>query len=153
MFCGTTVDLMAKMMTAGRRLVSFWRTHSILEGSGRSHLARVLLAPGSLLAPSPPSAPGVSLASQAEHGQLTAYLLKESGFVVGRWWACSCPLCPHSAPASAHDLARTTPDTALPKPRSELRPLGKKEAISMMVSIITPEQKGWPLFLEQRMLV
>lgn len=36
MFCGTTVDLMAKMMTAGRRLAAFWRTHSILEGSGQS---------------------------------------------------------------------------------------------------------------------
>lgn len=153
MFCGTTVDLMAKMMTAGRRLVSFWRTHSILEGSGQGHLARVPLALGSLLVPSPPSAPGVSPASQAEHGQLTAYLQKEPGFVVGRWWAFSCRLCPHSAPASAHNLARTTPDTSLPKPRSEPCPLGKTEAVSMMVSIITPEQKGWPLFLEQRMLV
>jgi len=87
MFCGTTVDLMAKMMTAGRRLVSFWRTHSILEGPGWSHWGRVPLALGSPLAPvlavrrgsAWPSSPAESLLSAA------AYLPKETGLWVGGW--------------------------------------------------------------------
>lgn len=160
MFCGTTVDLMAKMMTAGRRLVSFWRTHSILEGSGQSHFSRVPLAPGSLLAPGPRSAPGVSPAGPAEHGQLiasllwgAAYLPKKLGSWAGSRWACSDPLHPHSAPAPAPELTGTSLDIELPKPRSEPLPLGKTDVKRTMVSITAPEQRGWPLFLQQRALL
>lgn len=156
MFCGTTVDLMAKMMTAGRRLVAFWRIHSILEGSGWSsrpgchwHWAAFWSA---VLAACPGSArPSQLSTARWQPVSPEQRLVCQKGCILSRQsMGYSGPLHPVLLQHQHQTQLELISTTSWLKPRSKPHLLGKAEA--MIVSINTPVQRGWPLLLQQRVL-